>query len=198
VILAGPNGAGKSTAAPGVLRGALGVDDFVNADVIAQGLSAFDPESAAVEAGRVMLSRLDDLAARGRPFAFETTLAGRAVLRRIERWQASGYAVHLVYLWLPSAELAVERVRIRVAAGGHAIPGDVIRRRYARSVVNFDRLYRTRVTTWHLYDSSSPDVRPVIAHGAADTVAVVDSPRWLRVQEQARTLARRLAEADHE
>jgi predicted ABC-type ATPase len=122
VILAGPNGAGKSTVAPALLHGALAVNEFVNADVIASGLSAFDPESAAIAAGRVMLSRIRELASQRVNFAFETTLASRSFAPWLRQLATSGYAVHLVYLWLPSADFAVERVAERVRAGGHNVP----------------------------------------------------------------------------
>src|SRR5690242_6335806 len=104
VILAGPNGAGKSTAAPALLRGALRVDEFVNADVIAAGLSGFHPEGAAIEAGRVMLHRLNHLAERRASFAFETTLSGRTTARLLEELYRRGYRSHLIYPWVPSAD----------------------------------------------------------------------------------------------
>ena len=119
VVLAGPNGAGKSTSAAHLLRGALAVDEFVNADTIAQGLSAYRPESAAVTAGRVMLDRLRFLARERRDFAFETTLAGRGHARWLQSLRAAGYRAHLIFLALPAAELAVARVAERVRQGGH-------------------------------------------------------------------------------
>lgn len=130
VVLAGPNGAGKSTSAQRVLRGALQVDEFVNADIIARGLSQFDPASVAIEAGRVMLKRLRELAAQRATFAFETTLASRCFAHWIRELQATGYEFRLVYLWLRSAELAAARVGERVRRGGHNVPIDIITRRY--------------------------------------------------------------------
>jgi len=109
VILAGPNGAGKSTAAPELLQEELAVSEFVNADVIARGLSAFDPDRAAMAAGRVMLARLNELARQRESFAFETTLASRSFAPWLRDLRASGYAVHLLFLWLSSPELAVAR-----------------------------------------------------------------------------------------
>lgn len=188
VVLAGPNGAGKSSTAPSLLQGTLGVETYVNADLIAQGLSGFNPEAAAVRAGRIMLEQLDALAARGQDFAYETTLSGRGLLRQWSRWRSLGYAVHLVYLWLPSADLAVARVAMRVRAGGHDVPENVIRRRYGKSLLNFARLYRRRADTWHLYDGSAPDIRPSIAHGSGDEITIVDQDRWKFVQDQLRTL----------
>ena len=120
-----------STASYTVLPEMLGCKEFVNADEIAKGLSPFNPESVAIEAGRLMLQRMDDLLAEGADFAFETTLASRSYVKFVERAQAKGYFVTLLYFWLPTPEQAIERVATRVSEGGHNIPSDVIRRRYA-------------------------------------------------------------------
>lgn len=154
IALAGPNGAGKSTLGPVLLRDTLAVRHFVNADVIAQGLSAFAPEKEAFSAGRIMLARLRELAEERETFAFETTLAGRGYAPWLEKLVASGYDFHLVFLWLPSAELAVARVASRVTRGGHSVPPETIGRRYASGLVNFFQLYRHLATTWRLFDSS--------------------------------------------
>ncbi|HEX6746256.1 MAG TPA: zeta toxin family protein [Longimicrobium sp.] len=154
VILAGPNGAGKSTLAPRLLVGAFEVGTFVNADVIAQGLAGFDPASAAMQAGRIMLARLDELRRARADFAFETTLSGLAHRRTLERLRADGYAIHLFYLWVPSAEFSVERVTTRVRLGGHAVPPEDVRRRYNRSIDNFREVYRWAVTDWMVYDAT--------------------------------------------
>jgi predicted ABC-type ATPase len=121
IIIAGPNGAGKSTTAPGLLKGALSVEEFINADVIAQGLSAFHPEKAAVDAGKIMLERFRRLAERRADFAFETTLASRTIARRIRLLSKWDYIFHLVFLWLPDPELAIARVAERVRQGGHDV-----------------------------------------------------------------------------
>src|SRR6516225_8899139 len=121
VVLAGPNGAGKSTAAPMILKDALGVDEFVNADVIARGLSGFEPERAAMAAGRIMLARLRELARQRSSFAFETTLASRSFAPWLKDLLATRYQFHLVFLWLPSPDLAVARVAARVREGGHDV-----------------------------------------------------------------------------
>lgn len=182
VILAGPNGAGKSTLAPLLLAGELGVCTFVNADVIAQGLAGFDPASAAIEAGRILLRRLDELRRQGADFAFETTLSGLAHQRTIRDLHASGYSTYLIYLWLPSPETAVERVRLRVRLGGHDVPERDVRRRYFRSVRNFDRAYRQIVSRWRVYDglrSLEMDSLPLIAEGAGDAVRrVLELKAW--------------------
>jgi predicted ABC-type ATPase len=141
VILAGPNGAGKSTTAPALQHGTLAVNEFVNADMIARDLSATDPESAAFAAGRVMLARLRELAVRRVSFAFETTLASRTFAPWLRELRASGYDVQLVFLWLPSADFALERVADRVRAGGHNVPEETVRRRYRAGLRNFFGLY---------------------------------------------------------
>jgi predicted ABC-type ATPase len=126
VVLAGPNGAGKSTAAPSLLRDALAVEQFVNADTIARGLSEFRPEQAAVAAGRIMLARLDTLARERASFAFETTLASRTFAPWLRARQSAGYHVHIAFLSLPDAETALARVHDRARLGGHNVPEDAI------------------------------------------------------------------------
>lgn len=142
VVLAGPNGAGKSTIAPQLLHGLLGMTEFVNADTIARGLSAFDPQSVALQAGRIMLQRIRELAGSRASFAFESTLASRTIEGFLREQIAVGYAVHLLFLWLPSPELAVARVAERVRTGGHHVPDDVVRRRYNRGLRNLLGLSR--------------------------------------------------------
>jgi predicted ABC-type ATPase len=166
IVLSGPNGAGKSTTAPRLLRDAFAVDEFVNADAIAQGLSAFAPETAAIEAGRVMLKRLNELAAKRVNFAFETTLASRTFAPWLEKLMKREYRAHLMFLALPNAEAAIERVTIRVKLGGHDIPEPVIRRRFAAGLRNFFHLYQPVVSSWGLYDNSWPDQPLLIAEKA--------------------------------
>jgi predicted ABC-type ATPase len=174
VILAGPNGAGKTTAAPFLLRDALAVPEFINADQIAQGLSAFSPQTVAIEAGRLMLARLDELARRRETFAFETTLASRSFAPWLRARRAEGYDVSLVFLWLPDPEEAVRRVAERVARGGHSVPPEVVRRRYAAGLRNFFGLYQPLCTTWRFYDTSPLDPPRLLAagHGAATSLVM--------------------------
>ena len=184
VVLAGPNGAGKSTSAAHLLRGALAVDEFVNADTIAQGLSAYRPESAAVTAGRVMLDRLRFLARERRDFAFETTLAGRRHARWLQDLRAAGYRTHLIFLALPAAELAVARVAERVRQGGHDVPETVVRRRFVAGLRNFFDVYRTIVDGWHMYDNGTVTGPRLIAHGAAGApTTIADQAAWRRLEE---------------
>jgi predicted ABC-type ATPase len=134
IVIAGPNGAGKTSAARDLLRDTVGIDAFVNADVVAQGLSGFRPESAAAEAGRVVWKRLHALAEARADFALESTLSGRSLATFLRKLAGAGYERHILYLWLPSVDLSIERVRIRVQAGGHDVPEEAIRRRFPRSL----------------------------------------------------------------
>ena len=183
VVLAGPNGAGKSTTAARLLRGALTVQEFVNADTIATGLSAYNPEGAALAAGRVMLERLRELATARTDFAFETTLSGRGHARWVQDLRVSGYRAHLVYLSLPSPDAAVARVADRVERGGHDVPADVIRRRYAAGLRNLFAIYLHFVDSWQLFDNSPIEGPRLIASGvAASEPAIVDASAWTRLE----------------
>lgn len=168
ILLAGPNGAGKSTVAPLLLRGALGVQEFVNADTIASGLSAFSPESAAFQAGRVMLKRMSELSSRRTNFAFESTLSARSFAPWLQRLRAGGYKVRIIFLFLSDPRLAIERVRQRVRLGGHDIPVPVIKRRYYAGVKNFFNLYMPLADQWKVYDNSALTPR-LVAIGRADS-----------------------------
>ncbi|NDV57499.1 zeta toxin family protein [Bacteroides sp. 519] len=153
-IIAGPNGAGKTTASYTVLPEILDCREFVNADEIARGLSPFNPEGVAIEAGRLMLLRIDELLGMGEDFAIETTLATRSYVSLVRKAQTKGYTVTLVYFRLESPELAAQRVAQRVASGGHNIPLDVIKRRYEKGIYNLFELYMDVVDSWFLYDNS--------------------------------------------
>lgn len=161
IIIAGPNGAGKTTFAREFLPNEAGCPVFVNADLIAAGLSPFAPETAALRAGRLMLREIDRHFAAGASFAFETTLAGRGYLPRIGNWQRAGYRVELIFLQLASADEAVARVAQRVKQGGHGIPDGVIRRRFAAGIENLRRYYAPLVDSWVLYDNSGDEPVPV-------------------------------------
>ena len=159
VIIAGPNGAGKSTFAVNYLQDE-DCPRFVNADQLAAGLSRFEPDLTGMQAGKVMVKALDDNAKQGYSFAFETTLSGRGHARSIAEWRQRGYHVTLIFLRLPSPELAVARVRQRIAEGGHAVPEATVRRRFHAGWRNFETLYRDLVDEWLLYDNSG--VEPIL------------------------------------
>jgi predicted ABC-type ATPase len=154
VIIAGPNGAGKTTFAKEFLPNEANCPEFINADLIAAGLSPFKPEAAAARAGRLMLAEMDERVRRRRSFAFETTLSGHAYVRRISSWLLLGYHVKLIFLSLPSVDMAVARVAARVAQGGHNVPEVVIRRRFKSGLRNFALVYKGLVDAWALYDNS--------------------------------------------
>jgi predicted ABC-type ATPase len=186
IVLAGPNGAGKTTASRALLADALGLLTFVNADVIAQGLAGFSPESAAVEASRIMLERLHTLAEQRASFAFETTLAARSLAGWLRELRDSGYTVDLVYFWLGSADAAVARVALRVSTGGHHVPEETVRLRYRRSIQNFFQLYRPVVSKWAAYDNSETNRPRLVAFGEeGGSETVVLEAVWQQMQREA-------------
>lgn len=154
IIIAGPNGAGKTTFAREFLPNEADCPNFVNADLIAAGLSPFAPELAAFKAGRLMLEAIAEHTKRGESFAFETTLSGLTYAQMIPAWRADGYAVKLMFLALPDVEMALARVAARVAQGGHNVPEDVVRRRFAAGR-NYFNHYKQLVDSWQLYDNSN-------------------------------------------
>lgn len=177
-ILGGINGAGKTSSSEPILRVGMRIPVFVNADTIARGLNAFNPESEAVRAGRIMLEHLRSLASRRISFAFETTLAARTYANWLrELREEKGYSIHMLYYWLDSPDLAIERVADRVRSGGHYIPDETIRRRYSRSVRNFLDLYRPVVSTWQVYDNSHRQAQLIAFNNSFfDTIVVPE--RW--------------------
>lgn len=153
-IIAGCNGAGKTTASFNILPAILHCKEYVNADEIARGISPFQPEKVAFEAGRIMLKRIDELLSSNEDFAFETTLATRSFHQLIDKAKKLGYSVSLIYFWLDSVELAEQRVKTRVEEGGHDIPKDVIKRRYYRGIENLFNLYHGLCDVVLIYDNS--------------------------------------------
>lgn len=155
IIISGPNGAGKTTFARNFLPAEAQTLKFINADLIAAGLSPFNPELAAIKASRLMLKEIDECVLAGDSFAFETTLSGLTYLRKIKIWQTLGYQVKLWFLSLPDDDVAVARVALRVAQGGHNIPEEVIRRRFKAGLNNFYKHYSGLVNSWAFYDNYS-------------------------------------------
>jgi predicted ABC-type ATPase len=164
VIIAGPNGAGKTTFAREFLPNEGNCPTFINADLIAAGISPFAPESVSIRAGRLMLDEIDDRVHNRKSFAFETTLSGRSYLHKIRQWQELGYHVKLLFLSLPNADVAIARVAARVSQGGHNIPENIIRRRFDAGLKNFDTMYKQQVDAWMLYDNSESKPR-ILAWG---------------------------------
>jgi predicted ABC-type ATPase len=182
VIFAGPNGAGKSTHADAILA-ALGMETFVNADYIARGLSGRNTEAVAFEAGRIMLKRLRQLAEDRADFAFESTLSSRTFAAFLETLKRQGYSVAVYYFSLATAQLAIRRVKLRVALGGHDVPADVVRRRFGRSLSNFFDLYMPLADEWTLFDNStSPHARTVAAK-IGNQLTVTETSTWHKLQK---------------
>ena len=182
-IISGPNGAGKTTASYTVLPRILQCKEFVNADEIARGLSPFNPESVAIEAGRLMLKRIGELLMRNESFSIETTLSTRSYFRLVEKAHSQGYDVTLLYFWLKSPQQAIERVAERVAKGGHDIPKDIIVRRYWEGLDNLFKIYMPIVDTWILVNNSETP-RSIVATGGKDQKTIIkDSKHFKTIEE---------------
>ena len=154
IVIAGPNGSGKTTFAQDFLPSYAKVVHFVNADLIAGGLSPLRPQMAAIAAGRLLLKEIDRLAESGVDFAFESTLSGVSHLSRLKRWKAAGNRIEIIYLTLPSPEIALHRIAMRAQQGGHGIPKEDVVRRFQRSRENFERFYQPIADAWMVYDNS--------------------------------------------
>jgi predicted ABC-type ATPase len=163
VIIAGPNGAGKTTFAKEFLTHEADCSDFINADIIAEKISPSAPSKAALAAGKIMLKMIREKIKKRSSFAFESTLAGLSYARHIPKWRRRGYYVKIVFLSLPSARMAIARVKARVLAGGHHVPPSVVRRRFTAGLNNFHRIYCDLADAWMLYDNSGPTPRMIAA-----------------------------------
>lgn len=182
-IISGPNGAGKTTASYTVLPKILQCKEFVNADEIARGLSPFNPESVAIEAGRLMLKRISELLQRNESFSIETTLSTRSYFRLVEKAHLQGYDVTLLYFWLKSPQQAIERVAERVAKGGHDIPNNIIVRRYWEGLDNLFKIYMPIVDTWILVNNSETP-RSIVATGGKDQKIVIKDNKHFKTIEE--------------
>jgi len=186
-IVAGPNGSGKTTFARLFLPEFVNCPNFVNADLIAQGLAPFAPSNAALQAGQLVLRQIREYGRRGSDFAFETTLSGKTYVRLLKELIAKGYSAHLYYLWVPSPELAIARIKERVLEGGHSVPAVDVRRRFGRSIQNLFRLYRPLMKTWMLFDNSGS--KPVVvAKGKNGEVEVMNEETYRKIQESVRSV----------
>ena len=180
-MIAGPNGAGKTTFANRFLPSHVRCTEFLNADLIAAGLSPFAPESQNIRASELMLERMETLVSKRATFSFETTLAARSYVRRIISWKSSGFSVELFFVWLPSSDMAVARVANRVKQGGHGLPEVTIRQRYSRGLSNFHSLYRPIVSHWSCYDGSQLPPR-LIAQSMGTDMEVFDERTWKHIE----------------
>lgn len=159
-IITGPNGAGKTTFASDFLPIEAECLNFINADLIAAGLSPFQPEKMGVEAGRIMLQKINDCVNKNESYAFETTLSGKIYKKKIKSWKSKGYEIIIYYLKLPCVDIAIERVKMRVNRGGHNVPVKDIKHRFKRSWINFQELYKPLADSWTIFDSSGEE--PVV------------------------------------
>ncbi len=179
-VIGGCNGSGKTTFALNIFPN-LGNIEFINADIIAAQLNPDNPDLVAIQASRIMLQRLKTLAQQKQSFAFETTLAARSFAPFLRQCQDQGYQVNLIYVWLNSVDLAITRVALRVASGGHNIPEDVIRRRYDRGRKNFLELYSKLADRWQVYDNSSDNQLIAFSNNHNQTVTIIKTEIWQQI-----------------
>lgn len=180
-VIGGCNGSGKTTVALNILPNLLKIFEYVNADAIASGLSPLQPETMAIQAGRLMLARLRTLANSSADFAFETTLAARTFVPFLRECQTKNYTINLIYFWLLSPELAIERVARRVASGGHFIPEDTIVRRYEAGRKNLFQLYMPLCDSWIIYDNSRPILKLVAERGTDAQPIIYEHKGWQQI-----------------
>jgi predicted ABC-type ATPase len=185
-VIAGPNGAGKTTFATEFLPDFVHCREFLNADLIAAGLSPFAPETQNLRAGRLLLTRIRELIESRESFGFETTLSGRGYVRLFKRLKANGYQIVLFFLWLPNADMAVSRVSARVRQGGHNVPETVVRRRYKSGLCNAFSLYKALAHVFRVYDASHLPPK-IVTHEDKAGIRVFDIPIFEKIMEKIRT-----------
>ncbi|MCD0473978.1 zeta toxin family protein [Flavobacterium sp. EDS] len=182
-IIAGCNGAGKTTTSFTILPEILNCKEFVNADEIAKGLSPFQPEKVAFEAGRIMLHRINELLSNNEVFAFETTLATKSYKSKVILAQEKGYKVILLFFWLQDVNLAIERVRTRVQEGGHNIENDVIRRRYANGLINLFKIYLPIVDEAMIFDNTNAKAELIAQKTLGNTIEILNKIKFDKLKE---------------
>lgn len=184
-IIAGPNGSGKTTFANEFLPKYAKCQNFVNADLIAKGLSPFSPRAAAIKAGRLVLEQIRSLSEKNADFAFETTLSGKSYLRLLTTLKKKGYAISLFFLWIPNVELALSRIKDRVATGGHDVPALDVKRRFHRGIYNFFKYYRPLSDTWLLFNNADSIPR-LIAKEKSGKAELVDKELFEGIMKSVR------------
>lgn len=184
-IIAGPNGVGKTTFADSYLPDEAKQLEFVNADLIARGLSPYDPDSVGFEAGKIALKRIRELIARGSGFTWETTMSGRSAVVWLRQARAAGYRLKAYFLWVGDPEVTLRRIRQRVAEGGHNIAEEVSLRRFFKTLRNFLMIYRPLMDSWKLYDNDRPGPR-LIAVEKAGRLVIRDQRQWPEMLNAAR------------
>lgn len=184
-IIAGPNGAGKTTFAKMFLPKFIHCLNFLNADIIAKGLAPFDPDRAAVKAGRLLLEQIHEISSLGVDFSFETTLSGKIYANLFSELKKKGYPLHLFFLWLPNPKMSIARIKDRVLEGGHHVPADDVRRRFDRGLNNFFNLYETVFDSWMFFDNS--EEHPVlIAEKLHGRIEILNEKLFVSIQKNAR------------
>jgi predicted ABC-type ATPase len=186
-IIAGPNGAGKTTFAQKFLPYYAHCPNFVNSDLIAQGLAPFSPQKAAIKAGKLVLEQIHDYAKQQLDFAFETTLAGKTYFSMLRKFKENGYKLHLFFLWIPDTKLAIARINSRVAEGGHNVPAEDVKRRFKRSIYNLFNLYLPILDSWILFNNTGNQPLP-IAEGINQQVIVFNQILFEKIKQSARQL----------
>ncbi|MBI1977263.1 MAG: zeta toxin family protein [Candidatus Omnitrophica bacterium] len=183
-VIAGPNGAGKTTFAKTFLPQYLDCKVFINADLIAGGLAPLAPDQVQLKAGKLLLNEIREAAGRGVDFGFETTLAGRSYVKLFREFIQAGYAIHLFFLWIPNVEISIKRIRERVRRGGHDIPEPVVRRRFHRGIENLFKLYERFLTSWMIFDNSTPKPETV-AYRLGEKHVVISEPSFAKIKSLA-------------
>lgn len=185
-VIAGPNGSGKTTFAMKFMPEYVKCTNFINADLIAKGLAPFDPERAALKAGKLVLQQIQDYSHQGADFGFETTLSGRSYYTTLKRLKDAGYHLHLFFLWIPSPELALARIKERVTGGGHNIPAEDVKRRFDRGLRNLFGFYDGIFDTWMLFDNSG--IKPsLIAENINGVLKVIGKDLFVKIQKHGET-----------
>ncbi|MBU1261168.1 MAG: zeta toxin family protein [Planctomycetes bacterium] len=183
-IIAGPNGAGKTTFAREFLPNYAHCPNFINSDLIAQGLAPFWPEKANIKAGKLVLEQIHEYAKQQIDFAFETTLAGKTYFRMLRKFKENGYKLHLFFLWIPDTKLAIARINSRVAKGGHNVPVQDVKRRFKRSIYNLFNLYMPILDFWILFNNTSIQPLP-IAKGINQQVIIFNQVLFEKIKQSA-------------
>jgi predicted ABC-type ATPase len=182
-MIGGPNGAGKTTAAMNIMPAVIDCFEYVNADAIAGGLSPFRPAEVSINAGRLMLKRIRELADKREDFAFETTMASRSFALFLKSCKKSGYMIHLIYIWLQSPELAIARVAERVKSGGHFVPDETVRNRYHRGLYNFFHIYMQIADNWAFYDNSRAEILLIAEKSKNEEMRIITPDIWKSILE---------------
>lgn len=182
-VIGGCNGSGKTTTAKQILPYFLNVYEYVNADEIASGISPFRPETVAIQAGKLMLKRVKYLANNKLDFAFESTLSGLNYIRFLNEYKQKNYQINLIYFWLKSPQLAIARVKQRVASGGHNIPEDVIIRRYYRGQKNLIEFYLPLCDTWIIYDNSNFPTQLIATYTSEQKITIYQPKIFNKIQQ---------------